>query len=105
VQLLLGLILYIFLSPTTANAFKNFGGAMADGYMRFYAVEHIAIMLIAVVLFHVGSAMVKKATEAVKKHRRAAIWYTITILLILASIPWPFYSYGRPLLRLFGLSL
>jgi hypothetical protein len=104
-QLLLGLILYIFLSPTTTNAFKNFGGAMADGYIRFYAVEHIAIMLIAIVLVHVGSAMVKKAEETVKKHRRAALWYSASILLVLAAIPWPFLSYGRPLLRLFGISL
>src|SRR5512137_2816176 len=40
VQMLLGLILYIFLSPITQAAFKNFGAAMSDPTLRFFALEH-----------------------------------------------------------------
>jgi hypothetical protein len=60
--------------------------------MRFY-IEHIGMMILAVVLAHVGSALSKKADLDVDKHRKAAIWFTLTLLVILVSIPWT-----RPLL-------
>ncbi|MBN1218415.1 MAG: hypothetical protein JXM69_05780 [Anaerolineae bacterium] len=94
-NVLLGLILYLFLSPITQAAFSNFGAAMGDSLLRFFAVEHIFGMLVALVLAHVGRALSKKATETVKKHRATAIWYTLSLLVILATIPW-----DRPFLRL-----
>jgi Na+-driven multidrug efflux pump len=47
-QLLIGLILYFFLSPITDMAFKDFGSAMKDSELRFWAVEHLVIMILAV---------------------------------------------------------
>ena len=94
VQMLLGLILYIFLSPITRAAFKNFGAAMSDGTLRFFAVEHILYMVIAVVLGHVGRTLSKKATQATAKHRIAAILFGLATLAILLAIPW-----SRPLFR------
>jgi hypothetical protein len=94
VQLLIGLILYIFLSPLTQAAFQNFGAAMANSDLRFYAVEHILMMVIAVVLGHAGRALSKKATESAAKHRLAAILYGLAVLAVLFAIPW-----SRPLFR------
>lgn len=96
VQLLIGLILYVFLSPLTQSAFQNMGAAMSDGTLRFFAVEHSAVMVAAVVLTHVGRALTRRAPEA-GRHRRAALWYGLALLAILFAIPWPFYAYGRPL--------
>ena len=53
-QMLLGLLLYLALSPTTRAIFQDFGGAMRDPVARFWAVEHIALMIVAVVLGHLG---------------------------------------------------
>ena len=53
-QMLLGLILYLALSPNMRPILDNFGGAMKDPALRFWAVEHIAAMFGAVVLAHVG---------------------------------------------------
>lgn len=104
-QILIGLILYFFASPLTTAALRNFGGAMSDSLMRFYAVEHIALMLLALGAAHLGRSLSRKATSAALRFKRAAIWYGLSILLLLTAIPWPFFSsYGRPLLRLFGLS-
>ena len=64
VQLLLGLLLYFALSPVTAAAFKDFGAAMRDPALRFWAVEHAATMLLAVILAHVGNVLARKATDA-----------------------------------------
>jgi len=88
IQLLLGLSLYFFFSPITKAAFADFGAAMKDKDLRFYAVEHILMMVIAVVLVHIGRAKSKKATTDWKKHRIAAIWYGIALIIILAGIPW-----------------
>lgn len=103
IQLLLGLLLYFVLSPITTAALRNFSGAMGDASVRFFAVEHIILMVIALGVAHMGRAFVRKGVNAPEKHRRTIIWFGLSILLVLASIPWPFLSAGRPLLRFFGL--
>ena len=55
VQLVLGLLLYGVLSPVTLAAMTDMGAAMKDSALRFWAVEHITMMLIAVGLAHVGA--------------------------------------------------
>lgn len=99
-QLLLGLLLYFVLSPLTRLGLQNFAGAMSNDQSRFFMIEHFFIMFIAVVVAHVGRSMTKRATNAASKHRRTAIWFAVSLLLVLAAIPWPFLEYGRPLLRL-----
>lgn len=88
IQLLVGIVLYAFVSPVTRSAFADFGAAMKNDTLRFYAVEHFVLMLVALVVIHIGRSKSKKAVDPVKKHRLAAIFYTIGLLLILAGIPW-----------------
>ncbi|MCA9933150.1 MAG: hypothetical protein KC415_04470 [Anaerolineales bacterium] len=92
VQLLLGLLLYFVLSPITTKALSDFGGAMADGGVRFWAVEHIGTMIVAVALAHIGRSRAKKAVDALSKHKAAAIFFALAMIAILAAIPW-----SRPL--------
>lgn len=87
-QLLAGLALYVFLSPVTKLAFADFGAAMKDDHLRFYAVEHISLMLIALVLVHIGRAKSKKAKIDRKKFMIASIFFLIALALIIAAIPW-----------------
>ena len=87
-QFLLGLILYIVLSPTTRTAFSNFGAAMRVADVRFFALEHILYMVIAIVCVHIGTAAARKATQAVDKHRQAAIWFSLGGLALLLGMPW-----------------
>ena len=87
IQLLLGLILYIA-GPTMQGIWGNFGEAMSNSALRFFAVEHIFIMIISLGLAHMGRSLAKKADGDVKKHQRAAIFFTLSLLLILLGIPW-----------------
>lgn len=87
-QLLLGLALYFFLSPKMKVVFADFGAAMKDSVLRFYAVEHISMMLIAVALVHIGRAKSKKAKTDKKKFLTGFIFFLIALILILAAIPW-----------------
>jgi len=101
IQLILGLILY-GISPITRAAMTNFAAAMKDGTLRFFAVEHLAGMLLAVVIAQVGYSISKRATTDRRKFLRAAVAYSLAAVLIVASIPWPFMKYGRPLFPSFG---
>ena len=87
-QLLIGLVLYFFLSPVTKLAMSDFGAAMKDPGLRFYAVEHFSMMLIAVVLVHIGRAKSKKAKTDSAKFKTATIFFLIALAVILAAIPW-----------------
>ncbi len=78
VQLLFGLVLY-FLSPLTK-------GPMSDAIFRYWKVEHVTMMVLAIVLITIGNAKSKKKVDAVSKHKTIAIFFGIGLLLIVISI-------------------
>ena len=99
VQVLIGLVLSFFLSPITTAAWSNLGGAMGDPALRFITVEHLAGMIAATAFAHVGRVRIRKAADDMRRHTQALIFYGVSLLLILVSIPWPFMGAGRPLFR------
>jgi L-asparagine transporter-like permease len=91
-MLLVGIALWYF-GPRGYQVISNAGGmgnVMRDNVSRFYAVEHFAGMLIAIVLMHLGKAQARKRIGDRAKHRRTMIFYLLALLIILVSIPWPF---------------
>jgi hypothetical protein len=94
IQILLGLILYIFLSPITHDFFRNFSTAISNPTDLFFGLFHPLMMILAVVFAHVGSATSRKATGNIAKHQRAVLWYGLSIVVMVLAIPW-----SRPLLR------
>lgn len=78
IQLLFGIVLY-FLSPLTK-------GPMGDAMYRYWKVEHISIMVIAIILITVGNAKSKKVTDAVAKHKAIAIFFGLAFICIVAAI-------------------
>lgn len=93
IQLLIGLILY-FNGPWFSMLKDNTKVVMKDSAMRFFAMEHITMMLIAWVLVHVGRSAVKRAATDKQKHKRSLVYFGIALLIILAMIPWPFRQPG-----------
>ena len=98
-QLLLGLLLYLVVSPNMKEINAHFGEAMQNPQLRFWAVEHITAMLVAVVLAHVGRAIARNAKTPGAKRGRLLVCFGIATILIFAGMPWPGLSYGRPLFR------
>lgn len=85
IQFLFGWILY-FLSGKV-----QFGeGWMKNEVFRFYGMEHVLMMTIAMILITMGYSKSKKKDTDVAKYKVVAVFYTIAFVLILASIPWPF---------------
>ncbi len=94
-MLLIGIYLW-FVGGRGYNLIETNGmsAVMKDPTLRFFAIEHLAGMLIAIVLIHIGKAQGKKAIGDKAKHRRTMIFYLVALLIILASIPWPFREIG-----------
>jgi hypothetical protein len=98
-QMLLGLILYLFLSPVTKSAFVDMAAAMREAPIRFFAVEHPVGMIAALALAHIGRTRVRKAADSESKHKRALVFFGLSLLVLLLSIPWPIGPGARSLFR------
>ncbi|MBX7242088.1 MAG: cytochrome B [Bacteroidia bacterium] len=89
IQLLTGLYLY-FKSAAFQSLTSDFGATMKSTYLRFFGIEHLIGMLIALILVHAGRSRVKKYAESGKKYRIGLIFYALALIIMLAMIPWPF---------------
>lgn len=70
---------------------------MKNAFYRFYWIEHPIGMIIAVALITIGRAQSKKKILDVVKHKRAFWYYLVALIIIIATIPWPFRAdIGRP---------
>ena len=99
VELLVGLVLYAGVSPFTAQAFSDFGGAMGDAVLRFWAVEHPFGMLIGISIAHIARVRVRRAAGDAGRFKLAALLFGLSLIVILVSIPWPWMEAARPLIR------
>src|SRR3954467_12972571 len=100
IQMLLGLLLYLVVSPNMQEIRAHFGESMKVAQLRFWAVEHLSAMLAAVVLVHVGRVLARKAATPSAKRTRLIICFGLATLLMLLGTPWPGMPAGRPLFRL-----
>jgi hypothetical protein len=97
VQAVLGSLLYFVLSPIVPKTLSEFKAAMHVGALRFFAIEHITMMVLALVVAHGAWAYSKRAVSASARQRRVTWGVALTLLLILSAIPWPWTAAGRPL--------
>ncbi|GAA4332890.1 cytochrome B [Mucilaginibacter gynuensis] len=92
VQLLLGLVLY-FLSPFVQFTSQT----MKNAETRYWTMEHVVMMILAIVLITIGHSKSKKIVLPEGKHKTIAIFYGMALLVIIVAI----VQSGRPL---FGVS-
>jgi len=87
-MLLIGLVLYFFLSPITSSAWGSEVSAMKNASIRYWAVEHVFVMVIAVVFATIGRAKAKKKGEDKAKFKTQLIWFSLALVFMLSRIPW-----------------
>jgi hypothetical protein len=97
IMLLIGLFQYIFgakgLAYVQASGMKEL---MHIASQRFYAVEHISMMTLAILLITLGRSLGKRKPTSTLMHK-TLFWYTlIGFILILISIPWPVHVPWQP---------
>ena len=98
-QFVVGLVLYIFLSPITRLGLRNFGAAMQINVARFFTIEHLIGMIVGIALVHIARVKIRKAADPDRKHRLALVFYGIALVVMIISIPWPGLPVARPLFR------
>ena len=100
IQLILGLSLY-YLSPLVDYFLHHFSEAIHQREIRFFGMEHSLMMVLGVIVITIASMISKRQRTDRDKFRVLAIGYTLALLIILSSVPWPFSPLvSRPYLRL-----
>ncbi len=72
-QVVFGLVLY-FVSP------------LVEAGIRYWKMEHIAMMLLAAVLVTIGNSRSKKAATDKLKHRGVMLYFGMALVIIIAAI-------------------
>ena len=101
-QLLIGLVLYFALSPITKEGMRDIGGAMANTGLRFWTVEHPVRddRGDRAGPHRPGPGSARPPTPS-RRHRTALIFFTLALIVIVITIPWPGRAIiGRPLFRM-----
>jgi len=78
IQLLLGLILYF------VGSFYQMDSSTVVG--RYWKMEHISMMLLAIVLITVGNSRSKKVPDDSAKHKAILVFFGLALLLIIGAI-------------------
>ena len=80
-QLLIGIVLY-FLSP-----FVKFDSTtMKQPDTRYWTVEHLSMMLFAIILITIGHSQSKKIALPEGKHKAIAIFYILALVIVAVAI-------------------
>ncbi|MES2727701.1 MAG: hypothetical protein V4643_11405 [Bacteroidota bacterium] len=99
IQLTIGILLYIQ-SPISKYFWQNTCQAFTHIDIYFFALIHAFLMLIAIVVITIGSALSKRKITDAEKFKTMLIWFLYALLIIFIAIPWPFSPLAtRPLLR------
>lgn len=78
IQLLIGLVLYF------VGDWYKVDSSNAVG--RYWKMEHISMMIIAIVLITIGNSKSKKLTESIAKHRTISVFFGLALILIIVTI-------------------
>jgi len=62
--------------------------------LRYWTVEHISMMIIAIVFITIGNIRSKKMDTDAGKYKQVLIWFGLALLVIIAAMPWPFRAEG-----------
>lgn len=99
-QLLIGGVFYCLPESIAQLAWTNLDAVMREPSLRFFVIEHSVQMFVALVLAHMGSALARRGSNDADRHRRAALFFSVSLLVTFAAVPWPWTLHERPLVRL-----
>ena len=85
IQLLTGITLYFFLKPESEAGIMTMEEALHHNSQRFWGIEHVSLMLFALILSQVGRLVIKQISSDRKKYRAATFYYGISLLVVMIS--------------------
>ena len=84
-QLITGVILYFFLKPEPGASFMTFEEAFQQSSLRFWTIEHVSLMVFALILSQIGRLLLKELAIDWKKYRIVSIYFGISFAVVIAS--------------------
>jgi len=78
IQFVLGLAIYFM--------HDWYKGDSSVAIQRYWKMEHVSMMLIAIILITVGNARSKKGATALAKHKTITLFFGFALLLIIGAI-------------------
>ena len=101
IQLMIGIILYTQ-SPIVKYSWVDTKTGIQNLDLTYYGMIHLVLMLTAIVLLTIGSALAKRRLTDKEKFRTMLVWFSVALIIIFIAIPWPFSPLStRPYLRTF----
>jgi hypothetical protein len=85
-QLILGFLIYYLLRTAQEGPMWEVPDTQNDASLRFWAIEHIALMIFALFLTQLGRAFIKKSKGSFRKFRASLFYFGASLLLILFSM-------------------
>jgi len=99
-QLVIGLLLYFGVSPIMKDILSDFGASMKNSSLRFWSIEHLFGMVLAIIIAQIGASKAKKQATDAQKYKTGFVYFSIALFLILLMIPWGFWNEARPYFRM-----
>jgi hypothetical protein len=84
-QLLIGIMLY-FVSYGGGHRVQFNAQTMKEAALRYFAVEHALMMIIAIALITIARVSSKKTAVDQIKHKRMLIYNALALVLIIATV-------------------
>lgn len=89
IQLIIGITLYSQ-SPLIKYFWANKHEALKHLDATFFALIHMILMMTAIAVITIGSALAKRRLSHEAKFKTMLTWFVIALLIIFIAIPWPF---------------
>jgi len=101
IQLMIGMLLYTQ-SPIVKYFWRETKTATQNLELTFYGLIHLILMLTAITVLTIGSAVTKRKETDREKFRTMLIWFSIALIILFIAIPWAFSPLStRPYYRTF----
>lgn len=85
-QLILGFLVYYLLRTDLEGPVWEVPNTQNDASLRFWAIEHIALMIFALFLTQLGRVFIKKSRVSYRQFRASLFYFGTSLLLILFSV-------------------
>ena len=85
-QLFLGFLIYYLLRSALIGPVWEVTDTQNDASLRFWAIEHIALMIFALFLTQLGRVFIKKSVGSERKYRASLFYFGTSLFLILFSM-------------------
>ncbi len=94
IQLVIGFVLY-FKSPVIQFFFSDMKAAVHHMESLFFGAIHFLLMLSAIVIITIGSALAKRKETDQQKYKTMLLWFAVALFIIFVAIPWPFSPFAN----------